>query len=200
MSMASSSWNRSSSSTPYAPMFCMGPAPVLPGIRDRFSSPFHPRSSDSMTKSCQTTPAPTRTHTESLSRRTSSMPSMPNRSTSPGTSCVSSTLLPPPNMWSGHPEAWCHSSASRTASTDPQETKCSAVDGKPNVVSSARGRLDSSCTSRSNGADTVAGLLHGMGSNRSMFLTASSYSSCSIETSSPSFTRSRRDATYSRSA
>ena len=46
-------------STPYAPIFCIGAAPTDPGIKDKFSIPYHLFSTQYETKSSQFSPDPT---------------------------------------------------------------------------------------------------------------------------------------------
>src|SRR5690606_38053381 len=50
--------NVSLSSVPYAPMFCTGLAPTVPGMRDKFSRPLYPISTVFLTESSQFSPAP----------------------------------------------------------------------------------------------------------------------------------------------
>ena len=66
----SSLTNTSLNSTPYAPIFCTGAAPTVPGIKDKFSSPPKFFSRHHWTNSCQFSPAPTLTITSSFFRST----------------------------------------------------------------------------------------------------------------------------------
>src|SRR5438105_7351468 len=79
-------------------MFCMGDAPTLPGINDRFSTPAQLFLMQCKTNRCQFSPAPTLTYTFLLSSFIFSIPLTSFLKTSPSKSFVNRILLPPPRM------------------------------------------------------------------------------------------------------
>ncbi len=84
-------------STPYAPIFCIGLAPTLPGIKDKFSTPHKPTSIHFKTNSCQTSPEPAFTIANSFDSSIISNPLISFKRTSPSKWFFTKrTLLPPP--------------------------------------------------------------------------------------------------------
>ena len=75
-------------------MFCIGAAPTLPGIRDRFSIPLYPLFKDQRTNSCQFSPACTLINPSP----TTSIPLRATFTTKPLKSLQSKRLLPPPKI------------------------------------------------------------------------------------------------------
>ncbi|MNX71679.1 hypothetical protein D3C86_1030040 [compost metagenome] len=119
-------------SVPYAPIFCIGVVPTLPGISDMFSNPPKSWPMVHKTNSCQFSPALASTQTASS---VCSMIFFPFRSTwivSASMSWVSSILLPPPRM-----NFFCVGFSCRTvlsSSTECTETNCFALASMPKVL------------------------------------------------------------------
>ena len=135
--MASNQANRSFTSTPYAPMFCMGEAPTEPGINARFSNPFQPASKACMTHACHDSPAPTTTSTVWPSSDTFWTPRMFMCSIRPAQSLCIKTLEPPPSTINGNSPRSC--SAQRTSASVATSAKHCAAAVAPNVVNGPTG-------------------------------------------------------------
>ena len=81
-------------------MFCTAEAPTSPGINERFSTPYHPWSTQSCTMSSHVSPEPHLRYTKPSSDLVST-PFMAECTTVPSKSPVSSRLLPSPMMSRG---------------------------------------------------------------------------------------------------
>ena len=135
-STTSTSVIRSFTSAPYAPMFCTALAPTSPGMADRFSAPYQPRSTQWATKSSHTSPAPTFTHTWLSSSATGIMPRMAEWRTVPLKSPPNSRLLPPPmgSRRSSAPARRRSASTVCRSSTEVYSTKKAAFTSIPKVL------------------------------------------------------------------
>ena len=130
--MASNQAKRSFTSTPYAPMFCIGEAPTEPGMRAKFSNPFHPSSRERITQPCQDSPAPTTTSISSPSSASFCTPVTCMCSIRPIQSRCISTFEPPPKTMSGWSGA--ERRAHRTSASVRTTAMRSLFASAPNVV------------------------------------------------------------------
>src|SRR5687768_6015578 len=124
-------------------MFCTGLAPMVPGIRARFSSPPRPCSIVQVTASCQFSPAPNSTTVALGPSSRTRLPGTSTFSTTGLTSPVSTMLLPPPstNLGSAPSSGWARTAW--TSSGPRTRTSVRARATIPKVLCGCSGTLDS---------------------------------------------------------
>ena len=96
LSRRSTSTSASAISTPYAPTFCTGTAPVRPGMPERHSSPPRPSATVAATTSSHSSPASTVSSTDPSGRRSTRRPRVEIRTTVPGHPSSAITRFDPP--------------------------------------------------------------------------------------------------------
>ena len=153
MRTASNQAKWSLTSTPYAPMFCMGLAPTLPGMRDKFSKPCHPSSSVCITNPCHGSPAPAETMASVVPWGETSTPRMSTCKTNACTSPCNSMLLPPPRTNSGTSRSLAQASAARNCVNVVTRANHLAFEEIPNVVHPA----NSTCAFTSKSGSSTPG-------------------------------------------
>src|ERR1022692_2139219 len=139
----------SATSCPYAPTFCTGVPPTLPGMPLKHSTPAQRAMTDRETNLSQATPAPASKITLPFSScpPRCSMPSTATFSTSPDQPASATTrLLPPPRTKRGRSRERANVTASRTSPTSLASTKYLAGPPISLVVNGASGMFSSSCT------------------------------------------------------
>ncbi len=115
-------------------MFCTGPAPTVPGISARFSSPGQPCARVNSTKSFQFSPAPASTIQASARSSRTRMPRTSTLRTICGMSRVRMMLLPPPRMNFGARPSTGSSTTRRTSASLAIRTRVCATAGRPKVL------------------------------------------------------------------
>src|SRR5229473_3616977 len=129
----------SETSCPYAPTFCTGVPPTLPGMPLMHSTPAQLRATARAVNLSQSTPAPT-SNTTLPSSSCSSIAGMLTLSTNPGHPASETTrLLPPPRMKKGRPWARAYATASWTSEIVFASTKYRAGPPTFRVVRGASG-------------------------------------------------------------